>query len=598
MASFQKVDTVEDQKQLLERFIAARDNARQKAYDSKMGTVRGEDAIARRAKIANKDVVDAINELNRTKFNLFGTTFYAKKQPGVKETDRDAYYFLKKNEDSWDTITTASCSVSGGNMVIGNLGVIDMGLLLLYNILKVTYSDGQEQTYIVKPSQELLKDLFLQLYNEKSLDKIYVAICKKAAVPLVEDNSTKMILLNNELNSPEVEKMVDDGEDDKEIVDLIEEPHNMTISSENRLEQFDVMFGMVDHFLSDEYHLTKNKVKYFRQMYAKLIKIQNNLDVDLEAISNEVEDLDERKKSANSVINITYNSFTKYLNATYSQMKRNNIGRQEINIIMNTCKYGIERDILASQTLSKIPEDELIEGGAPGLDFEKDVENLSEKNLSEKNTEPLLSAESPRLMQREISSSSVSSLPSISLSFSPPLTDEQEGHGLKSKANVVYKMTKDGKFGNLQIDVGELNKGRLYATCNGKKVLDRKVDINVVDLLTKRFNKKRDYGKQSLNTWKLLLSKAQLPIMPNSEKYKMTGQGRKLMKSESTPLFKYYSDPNQLVDRMKLLMAEMDSGNNGVFVKNELGALLDALYKNHGMPQKYYTKIQKDYIQK
>ena len=54
-----------------------------------------------------------------------------------------------------------------------------------------------------------------------------------------------------------------------------------------------------------------------------------------------------------------------------------------------------------------------------------------------------------------------------------------------------YKMTKDGKYGKLTIDVPELvEKHRLLAKEAGVVLLDEKVDSNFIDLISKRFDKK------------------------------------------------------------------------------------------------------------
>ena len=69
------------------------------------------------------------------------------------------------------------------------------------------------------------------------------------------------------------------------------------------------------------------------------------------------------------------------------------------------------------------------------------------------------------------------------------------GRGMKSKN--PYKLTSDGMFGNLRIDQEKLNDFKLEASKGDKKVLSRKADRNLIDLLTKRYNSKKQFSPQS-----------------------------------------------------------------------------------------------------
>ena len=54
-----------------------------------------------------------------------------------------------------------------------------------------------------------------------------------------------------------------------------------------------------------------------------------------------------------------------------------------------------------------------------------------------------------------------------------------------------YKLTNDGMFGNLWIDQEKLNDFKLEAYKDDKKVLSRKADWDLIELLTKRYNTKK-----------------------------------------------------------------------------------------------------------
>ena len=56
-----------------------------------------------------------------------------------------------------------------------------------------------------------------------------------------------------------------------------------------------------------------------------------------------------------------------------------------------------------------------------------------------------------------------------------------------------YKMTKDGKYGKLTIDVPQLvEKHRLLAKEAGVVLLDEKVDSDFIDFISKRYDTKRN----------------------------------------------------------------------------------------------------------
>ena len=59
----------------------------------------------------------------------------------------------------------------------------------------------------------------------------------------------------------------------------------------------------------------------------------------------------------------------------------------------------------------------------------------------------------------------------------------------------AYKISSSGKYGGLMIDIPKLmGQLRLVATKDKRKVMDKKVDFDTIDLLTKRFNSKKKYS--------------------------------------------------------------------------------------------------------
>ena len=141
------------------------------------------------------------------------------------------------------------------------------------------------------------------------------------------------------------------------------------------------------------------------------------------------------------------------------------------------------------------------------------------------------------------------------------------GTGYTQPKTNAYKISSGGKYGNLIIDVPKLM-GQLYlvAKKDGNKVLDKKVDFDTIDLLTKRLNSKKKYSDLSKMVFNQLNKLSEIPIHRSSKKYSKIGSG-----------VVYYNDVNDLMDRMELLGGAIMAGNNGA--KNEFSEIVHKLYQ-------------------
>ena len=70
-------------------------------------------------------------------------------------------------------------------------------------------------------------------------------------------------------------------------------------------------------------------------------------------------------------------------------------------------------------------------------------------------------------------------------------------HKTQPKQN-TYKIKRNGQYGGLMIDIPTLL-GQLHVVAikDGPKVIDRQIDFDTIDLLTKRFNSKKQYSPLS-----------------------------------------------------------------------------------------------------
>ena len=58
----------------------------------------------------------------------------------------------------------------------------------------------------------------------------------------------------------------------------------------------------------------------------------------------------------------------------------------------------------------------------------------------------------------------------------------------------------------------------------------------------------------------------------------------------------YYNDPNELAERMKILVGSMAAGNNSPVIKNDLAMINDEFLRIGAIDQTTHEKIYKKYL--
>ena len=164
----------------------------------------------------------------------------------------------------------------------------------------------------------------------------------------------------------------------------------------------------------------------------------------------------------------------------------------------------------------------------------------------------------------------------------------KQGSGIrkyKQPKRNAYKIS-DSSYGNLSVDVPRLkNEMKLNVFRGGKIVYHADADKSLVDLLTKRFNPKRSYSLNAVKIFNDLNLLANLPKHPSSGKSKLLGSG-----------VVYYNDPNELAERMKILVGAIAAGNNSPVIKNDLSMINDEFLKIGAIDQTIHEKFYKKYI--
>ena len=142
------------------------------------------------------------------------------------------------------------------------------------------------------------------------------------------------------------------------------------------------------------------------------------------------------------------------------------------------------------------------------------------------------------------------------------------------------------RFGKLVLDPVSLMAGRLRAFDGGSLVLDAPADESLYSLLTKRFDKTKQYTPKAVETFKKLVELSDLPVRGRkSQKHKLIRAGGAIQ---------YYNDPEDLVERLQLLVASKQAGNTGL--DNEISALLDELMRTGAIPKELAIELNKSQL--
>ena len=84
-------------------------------------------------------------------------------------------------------------------------------------------------------------------------------------------------------------------------------------------------------------------------------------------------------------------------------------------------------------------------------------------------------------------------------------------------------------------------------------MIDKLVDFDTIDLLTKRFNSKKKYSDLSKMVFSELNKLSEIPVHRSSKKFSKLGSG-----------VVYYNDANDLMNCLQLLGGSILAGNNAV----------------------------------
>ena len=161
----------------------------------------------------------------------------------------------------------------------------------------------------------------------------------------------------------------------------------------------------------------------------------------------------------------------------------------------------------------------------------------------------------------------------------------QKGKGLKQPKRNAYKI-QDGQYGGLVIDLPRLlNEMKLNVFRGGKLLYSADADKSLINLITKRFNPKTKYSINAVKIFNDLNTLANMPKHRSSGKTRMVGSS-----------VTYYNDPQNLMERMNILIGSMQAGNNSEVVKNDLSQINDELLRINAIDRSLHERFYQKYL--
>ena len=171
------------------------------------------------------------------------------------------------------------------------------------------------------------------------------------------------------------------------------------------------------------------------------------------------------------------------------------------------------------------------------------------------------------------------------INFQTHYSTPKKGLGIRQPKRQAYKI-KDGQYGGLVIDLPKLfDEMKLNVYRGGKLLYSADADKSLINLITKRFNPKTKY---SINAVKIFND---LNTLSNIPKHRSSGKSRMVGSSVT-----YYNDPNQLADRMKILVGSIAAGNNSPLIRNDLSQINDELLRINAIDSSLHEKFFKKYL--
>ena len=166
--------------------------------------------------------------------------------------------------------------------------------------------------------------------------------------------------------------------------------------------------------------------------------------------------------------------------------------------------------------------------------------------------------------------------------------DEQqediEGRGFQKKK--PYKIGKGGEYGNVIINPTKLKDGLLEVSNTDNEIIYQdRCDKSLYELLTKRFNPKIKYTSRTCNQFNNLNMLSKIKRSPRCKKSKLGGSI-------------YYTSPEDMMERLKILSGSFTAGHTNVAMHNEAWNIIDKLLTTGAITKQQHNAYHNKYFKK
>ena len=342
-----------------------------------------------------------------------------------------------------------------------------------------------------------------------------------------------------------MKKLLKDKQKADKVVNYIKDKtEDRKLRENTSMELYEKLQSPITSKLDKIEQAIENTDLYERLVNQNLLSLEPPLGIDLPTVINSltsiqaIEDKKQKTFTVNIFKGINKDVISKY-NIPTSYNSKDEIENTLDNIIEPTLKDIKKRKTELTRYNKRLTKE------LKGKNIKKDIKDKYDK-LLEINREEHVNITKE---QNEIKK-----LKDNLLSYKNVIVGTGVSHQMKRQS---YKLTPDGKYGDLNIDLNQLTGfNKLVVKKDGNIIINQDIDDDFIELITKRYNSKKTYSKQSTDLFNKLTKLSGLPLHKTSSKFKKI-----INCSCDNQTIEYYNDPNELLNELEIIIGSLKSGN-------------------------------------
>ena len=117
---------------------------------------------------------------------------------------------------------------------------------------------------------------------------------------------------------------------------------------------------------------------------------------------------------------------------------------------------------------------------------------------------------------------------------------------------------------------------KLVVSKDSEIIVNQNVHDDFIELITKRYNSKKTYSKESEDLFRHLTKLSGLQMHKTSSKFKKIIKSANTCKCDSSTI-EYYNDPTKLLNELEIIIGSLKSGNTSPLLLNKGIEIIDEL---------------------